>query len=123
MTERRLRLWADPGRLTGFNPDTAWRAAGLRLRELGYDVELTHIERLPDSVGVILLVGPSVTAADLDEIAAALRETLDIGAGSDALLPEDEGGAVRGMPSAGRRCSLCELPDGRHVPGCPNERR
>jgi hypothetical protein len=123
MTERRLRLRGDPGRLTGFNADTAERAAGRRLRELGYDVELTHIEQFPDSVGVILLVGPSVTVAHLDEIAAALRETLDIGPGPDLLLAEDGREQVRGMPSAGRLCPDCELPDGRHVPGCPKSRR
>ena len=72
MTRRRLRLWTEPGRLTGFAAESALNAARQRLRELRDDVELTHVQLLSDdSIGVVLLVAPSAGIGDIDEIAAA----------------------------------------------------
>lgn len=120
MTRRRLQLWADPGRLAGFDAGNAFAEAQRRLRELRDDVELTLIRQLsPDSVGIVLLAAPSVGAAGIDEIAAVLREALGLGAGRTELVP-DGLEEVRGIGGPGHTCSECGLPDGSHRRGCPN---
>jgi hypothetical protein len=119
MTELRLRLWADPDLLAGFDPEAGLDRARVRLRERRGDVELTQVERISaDSIGVIVLVAPSVDYAGLAEIAAAVRELLGIGAGRFELVP-DVVETVRGIGGRGRTCPLCGGPDGTHLPGCP----
>jgi hypothetical protein len=123
MTPRRLRLWGDQGRLTEFDAENALRKARRRLRQLRDDVELVHIEQLSaDSVEVALLVPPSVRSEDIDEISAALRESLEIGAGPYALIP-DRDEEVRGIGGQGSTCPVCRASEGSHVPGCPRSRR
>jgi hypothetical protein len=123
MTELRLRLWSDPDLLAGFDPEAALDRARVRLRERRGDVELTHVERISaDSIGVIVLVAPSVDYAGLDEIAAALRDLLGIGAGRFELVPEMIE-TVRGFGGRGRTCPVCGGPDGTHLPGCPGPSR
>jgi hypothetical protein len=123
MTPRRLRLWSDPELLSGFDADSAAAEARRRLRGLRDDIELMHVsQQSPDSIGVVLLVAPSVRGEDIDEIAAVLREALGIGAGVDELLPE-RAEEVRGIGGEGRTCRSCGAPDGSHVPGCPEEWR
>ncbi len=123
MTPRRLQLWADPSRLAGFDGETALEHATVCLRQQRDDVELTQIKQLsPDSIGVVLLVAPTVRREDEDDIAAALREILEIGPGHDVWIP-DERGEVRGISGQGRSCPECGGSDGSHLPGCPRSRQ
>jgi hypothetical protein len=123
MTPLRLRLWADPGELTGFDGETVLENARAQLRELRDDVELTHIELLsPDSIGAVLLAAPTVRVDDIDGIATDLRALLGIGPGPYAPIPY-EPGAVRSIGGQGRTCPDCRASDGSHLPGCPRSRR
>jgi hypothetical protein len=123
MTELRLRMWADPDLLAGFDPEAALDRARVWLRERRGDVELTQVEQISaDSIGVIVLVAPSVDYAGLDEITAVLRDLLGIGAGRFELVP-DVAETVRGFGGPGRTCHLCGWPDGTHVPGCTESAR
>lgn len=124
MTRRRLQLWGDPERLAGFDPGIALDQARQRLGELRVDVEVTHIEQpAPDSVRIVLLAEPSVTEADLNDIAAALREILNLGAGAEVVLPEGGREEVRGIGGPGEACPGCRQTDGTHRRGCPYESR
>jgi hypothetical protein len=128
---RRLELRADPSRLTSFDGPTVVEDAQTRLRQLREDVELTRLELLsPESIGVVLLVEPTVSDEDIVEIAARLREILGIGPGIDEEVP-DGIGAIRGdfweeaprnIGPEGSTCPVCRGLDGGHVPGCPEER-
>jgi hypothetical protein len=123
MTPRRLRLWGDPSRLTGFDAENALEHARGRLRQLRDDIELMHLEqRSASSIGILLLVAPSVRTEDFDEIASVLRESLVIGAGPYALLPDgdEDDRAIHGL---GRTCSACGAPDGTHLLECPRSQR
>lgn len=120
----RLRLRADPSRLTGFDGETALADARTRLRELRADVELAHLElRPPDAIGVVLLAGSMVSGESIVEIPGQLREILGIGPGADEWLP-DAPGPVRGpspmenIGPPGNRCPACGGIFGAHVPGC-----
>jgi hypothetical protein len=120
MTRRRLQLWGDPQRLAGFNPGAALEQARQRLGELRADVEVTHIEQpAPDSVRIVLLAEPSVTEADLNNIAATLRDILSIGVGAEVVLPEGGREEVRGIGGSSNACPGCKQTDGTHRRGCP----
>lgn len=122
-TPRRLRLWADPGRLTGFDAEIVLENARTHLHQRRDDVELTHIEQLsPDSIGVVLLAAPTLRSQDIDEIATDLREYLGIGPGRQRLLP-DQVTEVRGIGGQGRTCPRCGASGGSHLPECPRNRR
>lgn len=121
MARHRLRLWADPSRLTGFNGAAVLDSARIHIRQLRGDVELTVIaQESPDSIGVVLLTAPTVSSDDIAEITADLRAFLDIGPGPDALIP-DEAEGVRGIGGQGRTCPECRASDGSHLPGCPHQ--
>lgn len=123
MARHRLRLWADPGRLTGFNGAAVLDSARTHMRQLRGGVELTAIvQESPESIGVVLLTAPAASSDDIAEIAADLRAFLDIGPGLDVLVP-DEVDRVRGIGGQGRTCPECRASDGSHLPGCPNGRR
>jgi hypothetical protein len=120
MTRRRLQLWGDPQRMAGFHPGTALDQARQRLGELRADVEVTHIEQpSPDSVRIVILAEPSVTEADLNDIAVTLRDILSIGVGREVVLPEDGREEVRGIGSSSDACRGCGQTDGTHRRGCP----
>jgi hypothetical protein len=127
MTPRRLRLWGDPSRLTGFDAENALEEARRRLRQLRNDIELMHIEqRSASSIETVLLVAPSVRSEDIDEIVSVLRESLQIGAGPYALMPDadgDEDDRGRGIGGQGPTCPCCGAPDGSHLPKCPRSPR
>jgi hypothetical protein len=123
MTPIRLRLWADPGQLAGFDGEIALENAQAHLRELRDDVELTDIDLVsPDSIEVVLLRAPTVGIEDIDQIATDLRAFLGVGDGPYVVVPDDHG-AVRGIGGQGRTCPDCRRSDGRHTPGCPRSRR
>jgi hypothetical protein len=115
---RRIRLFADPGRLAGFSSDVALAQAREELRQRRDDVELRDIAQLgADSVVVALLLPPSIPD---DEIAADLRSALGIGPGRY----ERVGGPVRGVPTdPPAACPGCGRSEGRHAPGCRFDRR
>src|ERR1700735_2843853 len=111
MAQRRLRLWADPDLLAGFDPASALEEARPQMRRQRDDVELTHIERVSaDSIGVIVLMAPSVGDEGIDELAAVLRDLLGIGAGRFELVPEVIE-TVRGFGGRGRTCPHCPWAD------------
>ncbi|HUN30373.1 MAG TPA: hypothetical protein VMU95_00020 [Trebonia sp.] len=121
MTPYRLRLWADPSRLDRLDGPAALDGARTRLRQRRGDFELVVIERLPpDSIAVIFLAAPAIRGEDVDQFAAVLRELLEIGPGTQVLLPAQFGEVI---PSQGSTCPDCRATDGSHVPGCPRGRR
>jgi hypothetical protein len=122
MTPRRLRLWADRGRLTGLDGDGTLEVTRIGLPPLRGDVEVTHIELLPpDSISVILLAAPAISDEELDEVATVLREALGIGPGPHLMMP-DGIGPVRAIAGQGHTCPECGASDGSHLPGCPRHR-
>jgi hypothetical protein len=129
MTRHRLRLRVDdPDQLTGFDGAAVLENTQAHVRRLRGDVELTHIaQESPDSIGFVLVAETAVRREDIDEIATGLREFLGIGPGPHVLVPDvfegvrgilpDE--AIRAIGAVGSTCPLCGLPDGNHLPGCP----
>ena len=126
MEPLRLRLSADPSRLAGFDNKAGLEQARSRLSQIRDDVVLTHVEHLAhDAIGIVFLIVPTVGADDIDDIAADLREALDIGPGTSELISSEAGdGYVKGVRGIGGQsavCPACGLGGGRHLPGCPRD--
>jgi hypothetical protein len=122
-TPLRLRLWADPSQLAGFDREIVLPNARMHLREQRADVELADIELTSaDSIDVVLHAAPTVGLDDLDEIATDLRAFLGIGPGPYAPI-RDQPGAFRGIGGQGRTCPDCRASDGSHLLGCPRSGR
>lgn len=116
MEPRRIRLFADPGGLAGFDKESVMARAAPKLRLRRADVELRDVEQAgPDCVVVALFIPPAVADEDIEE---DLRSALGIGPGTHQRgLEPDSILGVSGIKTW--VCECCGGTDGRHAPNCP----
>lgn len=120
MEPRRIYLFADPGRLAGFDSDTALAQARSELERRHADIDLRDVElAAPDCVLVALLLPPGVHDEDVEEV---LRDVLGLGPGPSQRGPDTRTiGAV--SPTQTRACTGCGYTGGRHAPDCKYRKR